>query len=114
MVTDLALIPIQASQFDLWTLDRMDNLVESAKGFNEKLRTLVMLSRAPTNPAVSDPKDAADLISDFANIALAKSVICDRVSYRRSASAGMGVIEHQPVDQKATAEIEALYQEMYS
>ena len=113
VVANLALIPIQASQFDLWTLDRMDNLVGSARGFNEKLRAVVMLSRVPTNPAVNDPKDAAELIADFTNVSLLKSAMCDRVSYRRSASAGMGVVEYQPVDQKAVAEIEALYKEVF-
>ena len=114
VVANVALIPIQASQFDLWTLDRMDGLVEQARGFNEKLTVKVMLSRGPTNPTMNDTKEAAELIGDFKNIALAKTVIRDRVSYRRSASAGMGVVEYQPADPRANAEIEALFAEVYA
>lgn len=114
VVADLSLIPIQASQFDLWTLDRMDNLVEQARGFNEKLRATVLITRGPTNPTMQDTKEAAELIADFANLTLAQTLVRDRVAYRRSASAGMGVVEYQPTDPKAIAEIEALYAEVYA
>lgn len=114
IVADIAVVPIQASQFDLWTLDRMDNLVAQAKGFNEKLRAVVLITRGPTNPTMHDTKDAADLIADFENLTLAQALVRDRVAYRRSASAGMGVVEHQPTDAKAVAEVEALYAEVFA
>ena len=114
VVANLAVIPIQASQFDLWTLDRMNGLVEQAKGFNEKLRATVLITRGPTNPTMNDTKEAAELIADFASVTLAKAVVRDRVSYRRSASGGMGVVEYQPADPKASAEMEALYAEVYA
>jgi chromosome partitioning protein len=38
VVAAKAYIPIQPSQFDIWTLDRMDELVSSAQGFNPDLR----------------------------------------------------------------------------
>ena len=113
VVANLALVPIQASQFDLWTLDRMDSLVAQARGFNEKLKSIVLIARGPTNPTMTDPSDAAELVADFEHLALAKTMIRDRVSYRRSASAGMGVVEYQPADPKAAAEMEALYAEVY-
>lgn len=114
VVADLAVVPIQASQFDLWTLDRMNGLVEQAKGFNEKLRAMVLITRAPTNPTMNDTKEAAELIADFESVTLAEAVVRDRVSYRRSASGGMGVVEYQPADPKAIAEMEALHAEIYS
>ena len=56
----VASIPIQASQSDLWTIDRMDGPVEQARGFNEKFSVKVLLSRGPTNPTMNDTREAAD------------------------------------------------------
>ena len=50
VVANLALVPIQASQFDLWTLDRMDSLVAQARGFNEKLMRSCSLPGGPPIP----------------------------------------------------------------
>lgn len=114
VVADVLLVPVQASQFDLWTLQRMSTLIDQAQSFNQKLKPMVVLSRAVTNKSVADTNDAADLINDFDNMPLCASIIRDRISYRRAASNGMGVIEYSPVDQKAVAEIEGLYNEVFN
>jgi chromosome partitioning protein len=114
IVADVLLVPVQASQFDLWTLQRMSDLIEQAQSFNQNLKPMVVLSRAVTNKAVADTNDAADLINDFENMPLCESIIRDRISYRRAASNGFGVIEYSPVDQKAVTEIEDLYSEVFS
>ena len=114
VVADMVLIPVQASQFDLWTLKRMSELVGQAHGFNPKLKPMVVLSRAVTNKAVVDTSDAGEFIRDFDNLPLCESVVRDRISYRRAASNGQGVIEYAPIDQKAKLEVESLYSEVYS
>jgi chromosome partitioning protein len=45
VVADKAYVPIQASQFDIWTLDRMEDLVASAQGFNPNLHAWVSRSK---------------------------------------------------------------------
>ena len=37
VVAEKAFVPIQASQFDIWTLERMDKLVAQGQGFNPSL-----------------------------------------------------------------------------
>ena len=113
-VANTAIIPMQPSQFDLWTLARMSELVDNARLFNTDLDARVFLNRASTNPSVRDEEAAADLMQDYPNLILCKSVIRDRASYRRSAAAGLSIVEHTPVDTKGRAEIEALYQEVFS
>ena len=81
IVADVLLVPVQASQFDLWTLQRMSDLIEQAQSFNQKLKPMVVLSRAVTNKSVADTNDAADLINDFENMPLCESIIRDRISY---------------------------------
>ncbi len=114
VVADKAYIPIQPSQFDLWTLDRMDELVGTAQGFNPGLNAWVIISRASTNPSVSDARDAAELLADFARLALSGASIRDRTAYRKAAREGLCVDELRPRDAKAAEEIQALYQEAFN
>lgn len=114
IVADVLLTPIQASQFDLWTLTRMNDLVEQVHDFNPNLKSLVVLSRAVTNKSVVDTSEAADLVKDYQTFTLCDSIIRDRISYRRAISNGMGVVEYQPQDAKAIDEIEALYKELFT
>ncbi len=113
VVAERAYIPIQPSQFDIWTLDRMDELVNGARGFNPNLRAWVVISRSSTNPSVSDAKDAADMLADFANLELAGAIVRDRIAYRKAAREGLCVDEMKPRDTKAAEEMQALYAEVF-
>jgi len=109
-----AYIPVQPSQFDIWTLDRMDDLVGGAQGFNPALRAWVVISRASPNPAVRESQDAQETLADFPHLALSGVVVRDRIAYRKAAGAGLCVDELKPKDPKASEEIEALYAEVFS
>lgn len=105
--------PVQASQFDLWTLKALDELVRQAQGFNPTLRTLIVISRGPTHHQVTDAKEAAELLADYETFTLAGSVIRDRTIYRRAAGLGQGVIEFSDQNEKASQEIQLLYEEVF-
>ena len=106
-------IPIQPSQFDIWTLGRMNELVKTVQGFNPKVRAWVVISRASTNPSVSEAVEARALLGDFENLRLANAVIRDRIAYRKAARDGLGVEELTPADPKAREEMRALFQEVF-
>jgi len=110
---DLVVIPVQASQFDLWTLDRMDAMVKLASSYNPNLQVKILITRASTNHAVTETASAAELVAQFETFTMASTIIKDRIAYRRAAAAGKCVTEmYNPAD-KATAEITRLYQEVY-
>ena len=113
VVSDKAYIPIQPSQFDIWTLNQMESLVETAKGFNPALNAWVVISRSSTNPSVHESDDTIEILNDFQNLFLAKATIKDRIAYRKAASGGLGVVELKPKDTKAAEEMELLYQEVF-
>jgi len=113
VVTRKVYIPIQPSQFDIWTLNQMDELVETAKAFNPDLQARVIISRSSTNPSVHESDDTGKLLADFPNLELANVSIRDRIAYRKAAKDGLSVIELKPKDPKAVEEMEALYQEVY-
>lgn len=113
VVADRVYIPIQPSQFDIWTLDRMDELVGHAQGFNPGLEAKVIISRVSTNPSVHESQDAQELLTDFSHLALSAVVIRDRIAYRKAARDGLCVDELKPKDPKASEEIAALYAEVF-
>jgi chromosome partitioning protein len=113
VAADRAYIPIQPSQFDIWTLNRMDELIETAKGFNPDLKAWVIISRSSTNPSVHESDDTMEILGDFPNLGLAGMTIRDRIAYRKAAKDGMAVCELKPKDPKAVEEMEALYKEVF-
>jgi len=113
VVAEKAFIPIQASQFDIWTLDPMSKLIGQAEGLNGGLKAYVVINRASTNPSVSETEEARGILEDFENLTLSSAVIRERITYRKAARSGLGVVEMQPVDRKAAEEIELLYKEVF-
>ncbi len=113
VVAQKAYIPIQPSQFDIWTLGQMDELVETAKAFNSDLQARVIISRSSTNPSVHESDDTGKLLDDFTNLDLAIVTIRDRIAYRKAAKDGLAVIELKPKDPKAVEEMETLYLEVF-
>lgn len=113
VVTEKVYIPIQPSQFDIWTLDQMDGLVETAKGFNPDLIAKVIISRSSTNPSVHESAETEKLLVDFINLDLADVVVRDRIAYRKAAKDGLSVVEMKPKDMKAVEEMEGFYREVF-
>ena len=114
VVADILVVPVQASQFDLWTLSTMEKLYKQVHVINRKLKVFILISRAPTNPSVKDINEAKSLVEDFQDFSLLDTIISDRVIYRRAAADGLGVIEYDPKNEKAVIEINELYSEIYN
>jgi len=113
-IADALFIPVQPSQFDLWTLARMNELVREARVVNPKLRAVVLINRASTNPGVSETADTVKILRDYPNLAFTGIIIRDRIAYRKAASLGLSVIELEPSDSKAIEEMHAFYREVYN
>lgn len=111
-VAEKLYIPIQASQFDVWTLSTMDKLVEQAKGFNPDLNAYVIINRASSNPSVSEASETKEVFSDFDYLRLADTLLKDRIAYRKAARCGLSVFELPSADLKAADEINSLYEEV--
>ncbi len=114
VVAEKAFIPIQPSQFDLWTLERMDGLVETGRGFNPNLDAFVLICRSSPNPVVAESAEAREAIAEFDHLGLASSIIRDRIAFRRAVREGLSVLEVSPADHKARAEIQSLCSEVFN
>jgi chromosome partitioning protein len=112
-VCDLLYIPVQASQFDIWTLGVIDNLVTQGKIYNKKIKAFVLFNRVSTNPGVNEVVESSAAINnDFENLSLCKSIFKDRIIYRKAAKNGLAVTELAKQDIKANAELDTFYKEV--
>lgn len=114
VAADQIFIPVQASQFDVWTLGNMAELVEHAQALNPKLQAFVVLNRASPNPGVSEAREAEELLADFPVLTFSGVIVRDRIAFRKASSAGQGVNELNPADDKAKAEINQLYEVVFN
>ena len=110
---DKAIFPLRPSQFDLWTLGRLNSLVEVALEINENLKAYVVINQSSPNPAVKEAEEMKEFLNEFDNIKLLNSVICERIVFRRAALSGMAVTEYKPEDLKANEEMKSLYMEIF-
>jgi chromosome partitioning protein len=113
LVCNKAVFPLRPSQFDLWTLSRLSVLVETAKEINEGLEAYVIVNMASPNPNVKEVEDMKELVKEFTYLSMLRTVVYERIVYRRAAVEGMGVVEYKPEDTKAIQEIVSLYEEIY-
>lgn len=112
-ISDVMYIPVQASQFDIWTLSIINDLVAQAKGFNTKLQPYILINRASTNPIISEVEEAISILNDFEYLKLSPSMIRERICYRKAAKAGLSIIELENKDKKAINEISLFYEEVF-
>lgn len=113
VVTDRFFVPLQASQFDVWTLERIEGLVEQGQTINDGLKGSVFINRASPHPQVHEAEEAADLLEDFDHLEFTGVVIHDRIAFRRAVSEGTGVMEVDSPDPKACREVQALYRSVF-
>jgi len=113
VVADRVFVPLQASQFDVWTLERMNELVEKAQALNPKLQAQVFINRASPHPQVHEAKEATQMLEDFEYLEFGGAVIHDRIAFRRSASTGLAVTEGEYAGSKADEEIHDLYHSIF-
>ncbi|TAM52402.1 MAG: cobyrinic acid ac-diamide synthase [Paraburkholderia sp.] len=110
-VANLLLVPTKASQADLETFPKVNELISLARGLNPELKAVALLSIAPSNPVIREVEDARELLAEFDQLELADTIIRDRKVYRDALLAGKGVTELD--NSQARAEIQLLAQEFF-
>lgn len=109
VVADRFYVPMQASQFDVWTIEQMEELVEQAQAINPALKASVFINRASPHPQVREAEEAEEILEEFEHLVFSGVVIHDRIAFRRAASDGIGVDEAESPDPKACKEVRSLY-----
>ena len=113
LAADKAIIPMRATQFDLWTLSRFSKMINEVRLINIHLQVALVLNAANTNPSVKEHEEAKDYINEFHNMKVLSTNIKDRISFHKAAADGLAVRELTPNDRKASFEINSLYEEIF-
>lgn len=112
LASDEMYVPVKPNQLDLWTLDKMDNLLYEVQGFNSELVARSVLNMCSSNPRNTDAREARDVLEDYKMIKPLSTEIKDRVSYARVPRTGQCVAEYGK-DPTASVEIRKLYKEAF-
>jgi len=108
MASDVVLIPVQPSPYDVWAAKEIVDLLHEASVYKGKLKSAFVINRKIVNTAIG--RDVADALTEYP-IPVLKSSVCQRVAFAETASQGLTVFEMYPGN-PACKEIDALVAEM--
>ena len=109
MSSQLIVVPVQPSPYDVWAAKEVTDLISEAKIFNHDLETIFLINRKIANTAIG--RDVKDALEQY-DMPVLNTTIGQRVIYAESASQGKSVFEVDPEGQaskeitKLTIEIE--------
>lgn len=115
IVSDVVLMPIIPSQFDVDALEKTLESFETARHYNDKLLGVLVPSKVSPNIMVRDGEDLILHLQEKENkyegLGLYKGRIHERAICKKSISLGLSTFEMLPSDakDKATAEFDTLF-----
>lgn len=109
-IADIYAIPFLPASFDVWTLEKVAQLIQEARPFNEKLRTICFLNRADARG--QDNEEAVTIARDIEGLTYLDAPLGNRKAFRAAASQGLSVTELKPPDAKAVAEMTTLFEQL--
>lgn len=107
-VADIFLVPFVPRSFDVWTLERVSELVEEMSAYNPKVKAYTFLNRA--DPRGSDNEEAQEHLKDCNALEFIDTPLGYRKAFSNASAAGLGIAEYKPKDAKAVAEFDTLFQ----
>lgn len=108
MASDLVVIPVQPSPYDIWAADEIVKLIQEVAIYKPLLKSLFVINRLVANTAIG--RDVVEALKDYP-FAVVNTTISQRVVFAESAAAGLSVLEVSPKG-PASKEITALVQEL--
>jgi chromosome partitioning protein len=93
MASDLVLVPVQPSPYDVWAAKEIIDLLNEAAVYKPALQKAFIINRKIVNTAIG--RDVAEALSAYPIPVLSTSV-CQRVAFAESATQGLTVYELDP------------------
>lgn len=108
VASDMIVIPIQPSPYDVWAAKEIVALVEEAVVFKTNLKSVFTISRKIAKTAIG--RDVKEALAGYP-IPVLDTAICRRVAYAESAAQGLTVLETEP-EGRAAREVKKLTEEV--
>jgi chromosome partitioning protein len=99
LASDLILIPVQPSPYDVWASGQTVQLIREAREFRSKIRAAFLINRIIANTAIA--RDLGRALTQFADVPVLPAALGQRVIYAESAARGLSVIEAAPASEAA-------------
>jgi chromosome partitioning protein len=109
LASDIVLIPIQPSPYDVWAAAETVKLIREARQYKEKLQAVFVINRRIANTAIG--RDVSTALKQFDDVPVLTASLTQRVVYAESAAKGLSVIEVAPKGD-ATKELERLVKQL--
>lgn len=111
-VADTYIVPFQPRSLDIWTLPDLRNLISEISSINENLNSYALINRG--DALGGDNQGAIEILKDCPYLTCLPMIIGQRKAFANAATDGLGVIEMKNQDKKAIAEMQTLYNHIYS
>jgi chromosome partitioning protein len=108
MASDLVMIPVQPSPYDIWAADEVVKLIAEARIYKENLKCVFTVNRKIANTAIG--RDVGEALAAY-SLPVLKAFITQRVVFAEAVAQGKSVFE---VDQEGQAakEVQAVLDEL--
>lgn len=106
-VSDIYLVPFVPRSIDLWTITKVEGLLEEIRTVNEDLRAYAFLNRADGRG--SDNQEAAEVLKGANGIQFLEPYLGNRKAFPNASGKGLSVLELAPLDLKAARELNELF-----
>jgi chromosome partitioning protein len=94
LASDLVLIPVQPSPYDIWAAAETVRLITEAQQYKPTLKGVFVINRKIANTAIG--RDVTEALGTFENIPVLPTALHQRVIYAESAGQGLSVLEVDP------------------
>jgi chromosome partitioning protein len=99
LASDLVLIPVQPSPYDVWAADTTVELIREAQTFKPSIQGVFVVNRKIANTAIG--RDVMAALAKYPDIPTLSATLNQRVVYAESAGQGLAVIEAEPNSEAA-------------
>lgn len=110
-VSEIFLVPFQPKSFDIWTAEKVSELIGEAVALNEDLIAYAVINCAASRG--TDNEDAKKILSKAEGLRLLPATLGLRKAFSNATAEGLGVIEMR-ADKKAHDEINALHDAIFA
>lgn len=107
---DKLVVPILPRAYDVWSLARLEAVMETVKNCGARFDTYAFINRKDRS---AECREAVKFLEESEVFSLMKSSLSDRMAYAKAGGQGKAISEMKPLDKKAYEEIQALTAEIF-
>lgn len=93
LASDIVIIPVQPSPYDVWAAKEIVDLIKEAEVFKENIKAAFAINRKIVNTAIG--RDVNDALASY-DMPILNAPVCQRVIFAETAANGKTVMEVDP------------------